>query len=74
MARIRLLEKELAVQALAEQPALHVREGDDDGVDRARLDVGSQLVEAQHECDLMPLVDKDIQTVRVIAPSHSPDG
>ena len=35
----RLVEEELRVQTLAHQPALHVREGDDDRVDRAALDV-----------------------------------
>ena len=33
------------------QAALHVGERHDDGVDRARLHVGPQLVEAKHEGD-----------------------
>ena len=33
--RVHLLEEELGVEALPHQPALHVGEGDDDGVDRA---------------------------------------
>ena len=57
MAGADLLDEELAVQPLPHEPALHVRERDDDGVDRARLDVRLQLVEAQHESDLMPHVD-----------------
>ena len=40
-----MLEEEVAVQALAEQPPLHVGEGDDDGVERV---VGAELVEGQH--------------------------
>ena len=52
MAGAGLLDEELAVQALAEQPALHVGERHDDGVDRARLHVGLQLVEAKHGGDL----------------------
>ena len=52
VARADLLDEELAVQALAQQPALHVGERDDDRVDRARLHVGPQLVEAQHEAIL----------------------
>ena len=46
--RVHLVEEELAVQALPEQPALHVREGDDDRVDRPALHVRPQLLEAQH--------------------------
>ena len=43
-----LLAEELRVEALSHEPALHVGERDDDRVDRARLDLGSQLVERQH--------------------------
>ena len=51
VARVDLVDEELALQALAHQPSLHVGEGDDDGVDRARLHVRPQLVEAEHEGD-----------------------
>ena len=51
MAGADLLDEELAVEPLAHQPALHVGEGDDDRVDRARLHVGLQLVEAKHGGD-----------------------
>ena len=40
----RLVEEEVRVQALAHQPALHVGEGDDDGVDRAALHLRAQFV------------------------------
>ena len=43
-----LLDEELAVEPLSHEPALHVGERDDDRVDRAVLDLGLQLVEAQH--------------------------
>ena len=43
------LDEELAVEALAHEPPLHVGERHDDRVDRARLHVGLQLVEAKHE-------------------------
>jgi hypothetical protein len=46
-----LVDEELAVEALAHQPPLHVGERHDDGVDRARLDVGPQLVEREHGGD-----------------------
>ena len=46
--RVHLLEEELRVQPLAHQAALHVREGDDDGVDGAAPDVRPQLLDAQH--------------------------
>ncbi len=49
-----LLDEELAVEPLSEQPALHVGEGDDDRVDLAARDLGLQLVEVQHERDPMP--------------------
>ncbi len=39
------LEEEVSVDALAHQPALHVRERDDDRVDRTGLDLGGQLLE-----------------------------
>ncbi len=42
-----VVEEVLPVQALALQPALHVGEGDDDGVDVALLDLHAQLLEAQ---------------------------
>ena len=48
MPGVHLLDEELGVQALAHQPPLHVGEGDDDGVDRAALDLGAQLLEGQH--------------------------
>jgi hypothetical protein len=41
----RVVEEELRMDALAHQAPLHVGEGDDDGVDRTRLDVRAQLVE-----------------------------
>ena len=64
VARADLLDEELAVQPLAQQPALHVGEGDDDRVDRARLHVGPQLVEAKHEGD-PTLVPSDTLTTLV---------
>ena len=39
VAGVQLVEEELGVEALAHQAALHVREGRDDGVDDAELDV-----------------------------------
>ena len=39
------LEEELPLDALAHEAALHVGEGDDDRVDRAALDLGSQLLQ-----------------------------
>ena len=59
-----LLDEELAVQALAQQPSLHVGEGDDDRVDRARLHVGLQLVEAQHEGDLTHRAVRHVDNAR----------
>ena len=47
--------KNSASSALAHQAALHVGEGADDGVDRAGLDVGPQLVQRQHDADFNPL-------------------
>ena len=41
----RAVDEELRVEALADQPPLHVGEGDNDGVDLALLDVGFQRVE-----------------------------
>ena len=38
-------EEELPVHALPHEAALHVGEGDDDRVDRAALDLGSQLLQ-----------------------------
>ena len=46
-----LLAEELRVEPLSHEPALHVGERDDDRVDRARLDLGLQLVERQHARD-----------------------
>ena len=43
-----LVEEVLGVDALAEQPALHVGEGDDDRVDRTDLDLGAQLAQFEH--------------------------
>ena len=39
----------LAVEAFPHQPPLHVREGDDDGVDLAPLDGALECLEGQHE-------------------------
>ena len=51
-------QKNSAVEPLSHEPALHVGERDDDRVDRARLDLRLQLVEAQHARDPMrPSVD-----------------
>ena len=46
-----LLEEELAVEPLPEQPPLHVGERDDDRVDRTGLDLARQLLESQHRGD-----------------------
>ena len=43
-----VVEEVLRLDALAEQPALHVGEGGDDRVDRAVLDLLAQVVERQH--------------------------
>ena len=43
-----LVEEVLDLDALAEQPALHVREGGDDGVDRALLGLIAEIVEGEH--------------------------
>ena len=43
-----VVEEVLGLDALAEQPALHVGERRDDGVDRAVLDLLAQVVERQH--------------------------
>ncbi len=43
-----LVEEVLDLDALAEQPALHVREGRDDGVDRALLGLLAEIVEGEH--------------------------
>ena len=43
-----LVAEELAVEPLSHEPALHVRERDDDRVDRAGLDLRAQLVKRQH--------------------------
>ena len=62
VAGVELVEEELAVQALTHQPPLHVREGNDDRVDGAALDVRPQLVDAQHEailCSRALPVDND---------------
>ncbi len=48
VARVQFLEEELGVQPLAHQPSLHVGEGRDHRVDRARLDVRPQLLQGQH--------------------------
>src|SRR5262249_36132821 len=44
------------VLALAHQPPLHVREGCDDGVDRAVVDRCAELVEGQHAADSNPFL------------------
>jgi len=44
----RVVEKEAGLNSLAQQPSLHVGEGDDEGVDRARLDLTPQLVQLEH--------------------------
>lgn len=49
------VEKEAAVDALALQPALHVGEGDDHGVDHAGLDVGDQFLARVPDHCLQPL-------------------
>ena len=43
-----LVAEELPVEPLPHEPALHVGERDDDGVDRARLDLGSSSSKRQH--------------------------
>ena len=43
-----LVDEVLGMNALAHQPSLHVRERDDDGVDRPGIDVRSELVQRQH--------------------------
>ena len=45
----RVVEEEPRVEALAHQPALHVGERSDDGVDRPALDLLPQLVDGQHQ-------------------------
>ena len=57
VAGVELLEEELRVEALPHQAALHVGEGGDDGVDRARLDVRPQFVDFQHEIDPIARVE-----------------
>ncbi len=44
----RLRKEEGRVLALADQPALHVGERTDDGVDRAALDLPAQLFQPDH--------------------------
>ena len=46
-----LLDEVLAVEPFSHQATLHVGEGDDDRVDRPRLDLSRQLVQAQHGGD-----------------------
>ena len=43
-----VIEEVLHLDALAEQPALHVGKGGDDGVDRAVFGLLAQVVERQH--------------------------
>ena len=43
-----ILEEVLALDPLSDQPSLHVGEGGDDRVDRARLDLPPELVEREH--------------------------
>src|SRR5436309_2385735 len=47
-----LLEEELRLLALAEQPALHVGERSDDRVDPTGVDLASKLVQRQHAVTL----------------------
>ena len=49
-----VVEEELGVESLSQQTSLHVGEGDDDGVDRAALDVGPKLVYRKHSEDSTP--------------------
>jgi hypothetical protein len=49
-----LLDEVLAVEPFSHQATLHVGEGDDDRVDRARLDLTCQVVHAQHGGDPSP--------------------
>jgi hypothetical protein len=46
------LEEELCVDALAHQTSLHVREGDDDRVERAGFHLRFQLIENEHAVSL----------------------
>ena len=46
-----ILEEVLTLDALADQPALHVCERRDDRVDRAGVDLLPQLLERQHPAD-----------------------
>jgi hypothetical protein len=50
VAVIHLLEEEVAMQALAEQPSLHIGEGHDHRVDRR---IGAQLFERHHNRSLL---------------------
>ena len=50
-----LFEEVPAVLALADEPALHVGERGDDGVDRPVLDPGAQFVERQHRMKREPV-------------------
>ena len=50
-----LLAEELGVEPFSHQATLHVGERDDDGVDRARLDLRSKLVYRQHGAILRPV-------------------
>ncbi len=50
------LDEELAVETLAHQAPLHVREGDDDRVDRAALDLRPQFLERDHEPESSPAI------------------
>ena len=59
-----VLEEVLGMHALAEQPALHVGERDDDRVDRAALDVRPQLLEGQHRAILSETAGLDISSAR----------
>ena len=54
MVLLHLVAEELPVEPLSHESALHVGERDDDGVDRAFLDLCAQLVEAQHARSLRP--------------------
>ena len=57
-----LLEEEGRVQAFSQQPALHVREGDDDGVDLSCRRRGLQLVDGQHGASLSSELPPNLDT------------
>ena len=52
---MRAFEEELGLEALADQPPLHVGEGNEDGVDAALGDIGLELGERVSGHDGAPL-------------------